>query len=163
MDFWMVFSVKMASKSKPFSMKKPSKKQNVFRASQKSFFLRSWSAPGQCPMTVLIFVSSFWGFLAENGCKKGSQKITPFGRFGSRNAPKSHLRRNLDFSSISHRFWTPFSLIFGTFGTHFWLLLCWFAVFAVSQIPSHQYCFAGFLPGVRRSAPCAHNDFWPPF
>ena len=137
MDFWMVFSLKMASKSKPFSMKKPSKKQDVFRASQKSFFLRSWSAPGQCPMTVFIFFSRFLGFLAENGSKKGSQKSAVFGRCGPRNASKSHLRRNLDFSSISHRFWTPFSLIFGTFGTHFGLLLCWFAVFAVSQIPTH--------------------------
>ena len=109
MDFWMVFSLKMASKSRPFSMKKPSKKQDVFRASQKSFFLRSWSAPGQCPMTVFIFFSRFWGFLAENGSKKGSQKSAPFLLFAPRNAPKSHLRRDLDFSSISHRFWIPFS------------------------------------------------------
>ena len=137
MDFWMFFSLKMALKSKPFSMKKPSKKQDVFRASRKSFFLRSWSAPGQCPMAVFIFFSRFFGFLAENGSKKGSQKSVPFGRCGSRNAPKSHLRRNLDFSSISHRFWTPFSLIFGAFGCHFGLFLCWFAVFAVSQIPTH--------------------------
>ena len=137
MDFWMVFSLKMASKSRPFSMKKPSKKQDVFRASQKSFFWRSWSAPGQCPMTVLIFFSRFFRFWAENGYQRVSQKVRVFGRCGPRNASKSHWRRNLDFSSISYRFWTPFSLIFGTFGTHSGLLLCWFAVFAVSQIPSH--------------------------
>ena len=55
----------MASKSKPSSMKKPSQKRDVFRASQKSFFLRSWSAPGQCPMTVFIFFSRFFDFLAK--------------------------------------------------------------------------------------------------
>ena len=132
----MVFSLIMASKSKPFSMKKPSKKQDVFRASQKSFFLRSWSAPGQCAMAVFIF-SFFWIFSRKRSPKRGPKKCQFFLLFGPRNAPKSHLRRNLDFSSISHRFWTPFSLIFGTFGTHVGLLLCWFAVFAVSQIPTH--------------------------
>ena len=137
MDFWMVFSLKMASKSRPFSMKKPSKKQDVFRASQKSFFLRSWSAPGQCPMAVFIFFSVFLDFWPKMVPKRGPKKVSYFLLFGPRNASKSHLRRNLDFSSILHRFWTPFSLIFGTFGTHFGLLLCWFAVFAVSQIPTH--------------------------
>ena len=68
MDFWMFFSLKMASKSKPFSMKKPSKKQDVFRASQKSFFLRSWSAPGQCPMTVFIFFFGFFDFWPKMVC-----------------------------------------------------------------------------------------------
>ena len=44
------------------------------------------------------FFFRFFGFFAENGSKKGSQKSTYFGRCDSRNASKSHLRRNLDFS-----------------------------------------------------------------
>ena len=141
MDFCMVFSLKMASKSKPFSKKKTSKKQDVFRASQKSFFLRSWSAPGQCPMTVLIFLIRFFRFLAENGRQRGSQKVSPFGRFATQNAPKTLPNRICDGTSIFHGFCMDL-------GTHFhWFLvlwdaildcfLCWFAVFAVSQIPTH--------------------------
>ena len=81
MDLCMVFSLKMASKSKQFSMEKPSKKQDVFRASQTSFFLRSWSAPGQCPMTVFIFFSFFGTF-----GRKWLQKGDPFSHVGPRAA-----------------------------------------------------------------------------
>ena len=137
MDFWMVFSLKMTSKSKPFSMKKPSKKQDVFRASQKSFFLRSWSAPGQCPMTVLIFFS-FFRFLAENGRQRGPNWVTAFVRFGTRSAPKTLPKRICDGTSIFHRFYMDF-------GPHFhWFLMlldailgCFFAGSPFSPFPKY--------------------------
>ena len=66
----MVFSLKMASKSKPFSMNKPSKKQDAFRASQKSFFLRSWGAPGQCPDDRIDFFYVFLDFWPKMVAKR---------------------------------------------------------------------------------------------
>ena len=159
----MVFSLKMASNSMPVSMKKPLKKQDVFRASRKSFFLHSWSAPGQCPMAVFIFFLFFLDFWPKMVPKKGTQKSIVFGRCGSRNAPKTHLRRNLDFSLMLHGFWIPFSLIFGTFGSHcgfFSLLVRRFRRFP-NTYPLNM--IRRFPPGVRRSALCAHNELWRPF
>ena len=84
-------------------MKKPSKKQDVFRASQKSFFLRSWSALGQCPMAVFIFFSFFFIFgrkwLPEWSGKIG-RKLSFQSPGPPKNAQKTHPRRNLDFSLI---------------------------------------------------------------
>ena len=92
-------------------MKKPSQKRDVFRASQKSFFLRSWSAPGQCPMTVFIF-SRFFDFSSKMR-KKEAKIIRGFAAFSPDSppgyAPKSHRRRNVDFSWILHGFWGSFS------------------------------------------------------
>ena len=108
MDFCMVFSLKMASKSRPFSMKKPSKKQDVFRASQKSFFLRSWSAPGQCPMAVFIFFFVFLDFWPKMVAKRGPKKLLLFCFL----APGTHQNRICDATSTFHRF--PID-----FGPHF--------------------------------------------
>ena len=124
----------MASKSRPFSMKKPSKKQDVFRASRKSFFLRSWSAPGQCPMTVFIFFSRFLGFLAENGCQKGPNKFHLFVVW----PPKTLQNRICDATSTFH--WFPID-----FGPHFhwfWVLLgpilgCFYAGSPFSPFPKY--------------------------
>ena len=104
MDFYMVFSLKMASKSRPFSMKKPSKKQDVFRASQKSFFLRSWSAPGQCPMTVFIFFVFFFIF-GRKWFQKGHPKSCHLLCVA---APGTHQNRICDATSIFHRFCIDF-------------------------------------------------------
>ena len=118
MDFQMIFSLKMASKSRPFSMKKPSKKQDVFRASQKSFFWRSWSAPGQCPMAVFIFFSLFQIFGRK--CRPGgcplSRPLASFFRLGSRTlrggTPKTDFDAILDASLVQNDvFLTPFDVI----------------------------------------------------
>ena len=98
----------MASKSKPFSMKKPSKKQDVFRASQKSFFWRSWSAPGQCPMAVFIFFR-FLGFLAENGSQNGPGKLKGIRLW----RPKATQKRSKNVSATQARFFVDFGPPFG--------------------------------------------------
>ena len=134
MDFWMVFSLKMASKSRPFSMKKPSKKQDVFRASQKSFFLRSWSAPGQCPMAVFIFFPFFWIF-GRKWLQKGVPKNVPLFCFLP---PGTHQNRICDATSTFHRFPIDFGPRF-----HWFLLLlgpildCFFAGSPFSPFPKY--------------------------
>ena len=112
MDFWMVFSLKMASKSKPFSMKKPSKKQDVFRASQKSFFLRSWSAPGQCPMTVLFFFSVF-SIFGRKWSPKGSKMVWYFASF-------CYPKRSQNASATQPRFFIDLGPVLGAI-----LVICW--------------------------------------
>ena len=119
----MVFSLKMTSKSKPFSMKKPSKKQDVFRASQKSFFLRSWSAPGQCPMAVFIFFSRFFLIFGRKWFQKGVPKSETFWALWPperiKIASATQPRLFIDFPSILDPifidfwyFWDPFWVAF---------------------------------------------------
>ena len=144
MDFWMVFSLKMASKSRPFLMKKPYKKQDVFRVSQKSFLFAFLERSGTVPDDRIdfFFVFSIFG---RKWSPKVSHLATWFFACLARGRPKT-LQKSLpmricDATLISHRFCMDF-------GTHFhWFLvvlgpildcfLCWFAVFAVSQIPTH--------------------------
>ena len=123
----MVFSLKMASKSRPFSMKKPSKKQDVFRASQKSFFWRSWSAPGQCPMAVFIFFFVFLDFWS----KMSTWRLPPFPPFGVlfstwfSNRPRGYPR---------DRFWCHFGRHFGPKWRLFDLFLTSLMAFFVKKL-----------------------------
>ena len=77
---------------------------------------------GLCAM---FFVFLVFMIFHRKWSPKGSKMIRPFIAGGpperTQNAPKSHLRHNLDFSSILHGFWSPFSLIFDDFGCHFGL------------------------------------------
>ena len=80
-------------------------------------------------------------FLFENGCQRVSKTEYPLSRGTTQNAPKTVPKRICDATSTFHRFCMDF-------GAHFhWFLvllvaildcfLCWFAVFAASQIPTH--------------------------
>ena len=111
----MIFSLKMASKSRQFSMKKPSKKQDVFRASQKSFFWRSWSAPGQCPMAVFIFFFVFLDFWSKMSTWRTPSLIHLGILFSTwfSNPPRGHPR---------DRFWCHFGRHFGPKWRLFWPL-----------------------------------------
>ena len=108
----MVFSLKMASKSKPFSMKKPSQKRDVFRASQKSFFWRSWTAPGQCPMAVFIFFFVF-GIFGRKWVPKMMHCAPPL---APKRRPKTLQKRIRGATSIFQRSWKPFGWYFDGFG-----------------------------------------------
>ena len=138
MDFWMVFSLKMASKSKPFSMKKPSKKQDVFRASQKSFFFAFLERSGTVPDDRIDFFFSFFRFLVENGVQNGLHFSPGFSPEAPRNAPKTLQNRICDATSTFHRFCMDF-------GSHFhWFLMildailgCFFAGSPFSPFPKY--------------------------
>ena len=111
-DFWMFFLMpffdfwaKMVAKRLP----------NFFRRSQgESLFGTFWHT-----FPILFrhrfldgFFNAFFQLLGENGRQTGPKKNKTFPTLGtpgrSKNAPKTHPRRNLDFSPILHRLWHPF-------------------------------------------------------
>ena len=136
--FGWFFHWKWPPKVGHFQWKNHPKNKTFSEPLKNRFFLRSWSAPGQCPMTVLIFFSRFFRFLAENGCKKGSQKITRFLFLLGVLAPGTHQNRICDATSTFHRF--PID-----FGPHFhWFLVllgpilgCFYAGSPFSPFPKY--------------------------
>ena len=97
--FGWFFHWKWPPKVGHFQWKNHPKNKTFSEPLKNRFFLRSWSAPGQCPMTVLIFVFRFFFIFWS---KMATKMVWNFAAFWhperSQNALISHLRRNLDFS-----------------------------------------------------------------
>ena len=107
MDFWMVSSLKMASKSKPFSMKKSFKKQDVFRASQKSFFFAFLERSGTVPDDRIDFFSFFfyfWPKMIAKGDPNGRGQLAG-------NIPKTLPKRSHIASATEPRLFINFAWI----------------------------------------------------
>ena len=112
----MVFSLKMASKSMPFSMKKPSKKQDVFRASRKSFFCSFLERSGTVPDGRIHFFLSFSDFWPKMFAKRGPKKCHLFCIL----APGTHPKRTKIASATQPRLFIDFPSILDPIFIDFW-------------------------------------------
>ena len=79
------------------------------------------------------FLDAIFQISDRKWAPKGSKTDYSLGPAAAQNAPKTHPRRNLDFSSILHRSGGPFCWIFQAFWAHIGQLFGSFAVFAVSK------------------------------
>ena len=143
-------------------MKKPSKKQDVFRASQKSFFLRSWGAPGQCPMVVLIFFHVFLDFWPKMVAKRVPKKYTFFAFCPperTKIASATRPRLFIDFPSILD----PIFIDFWYFWDPFWVAFMLVRRFRRFPNTYPLILIRRFPPRGAAVSPCDYNDFWPPF
>ena len=113
----------MASKSKPFSMKKPSQKQDVSRTSQKSFFFSFLERSGTVPDDRIDFFFTFFWIFGRKWFQKGVPKNYTFFAFCPperiKIASATQPRLFIDFPSILDPifidfwcFWIPFWVAF---------------------------------------------------
>ena len=122
-------------------MKKTIQKTSRFPSLSKIvFFLRSWSAPGQCPMTVLIFFFRFFDFWTKMVAKRDPKQVTLSLGNGTKTLPK----RSQNASATQPRFFIDFAWILGPIFIDFWWFWdpFWIVFFAASPFSP----FPKYLP-----------------